>query len=317
MNYNAKDIMKMTVIAIVYVILGVMGIYSNSLIFLLPLLVAPMTLYLMSDSINIRRDLILNVLIGILIYIFSGSLPEVILYTLNVIIPAYIVTTLYRKNLQVPQIVMYTSTAIAGILCIYIVGLRYLGIDYVQQYFDLLNMYQSVQSEVFRTLGIASEQKEMLKQLIEAQVSILRIVYPALVFIIIIWLIVIQVSVVTLIGKVKKWHLPSLRQLAQFKFSKITVILFVIAFILVQGTGMGDSDFSILGWNLYFLINSLYQFVGLISLVVLIKRSKGNKIVKVAGVIITFILVYLSPSMLMMFGLLDTMFNYRKVKNVV
>lgn len=320
MNYNIKDIVKMTVIVVAYVILGSMRIYSDSLIFLLPLLAVPMTLYLMSNSINIKRDLILNILIGGLIYIFSGSLPEVILYTLNVIIPAYIVATFYRKKLEIPQLIIYTATAIAGVLCIYIVGLKYLDMDYVQQYFELLSMYQSVQTEVFASIqgyGITSEQLSVLEKLVKAQVSILKIIYPAVMFIIIIWLVVIHVSIVTFIGRIRGWHIPSLKQLFHFRFSKITAVLFVVAFMLVQGTNMGDSAFSILGWNIYFLINSLYQFIGLVSLITLIKRSKGNKTMKVMGVIITLILVYLSPSMLMIFGLLDTVFNYRKVKNVV
>lgn len=320
MNYNTKDIIKMTMITIVYVIFGMMGMYSNSLIFLLPLLAIPMTLYLMSNSINVRRDLVLNILIGLLIYILTGSLPEVILYTLNAVIPAYIVAILYKKNLQIPQIIMYTSTAIAGTLCVYIVALKYLGIDYMQQYLELLSIYQSTQKEVFESIqgyGVTNEQINMLQELIKAQVSILKIVYPALIFIIIIWLVTIQISIVTVIGKIRRWHIPSLKQLVHFKFSKITALLFVIAFLLIQGTNMGESTFSILGWNIYFLINSLYQFIGFVSLVILIKRSKGNKVIKVVGVIITLILVYLSPSMLMMFGLLDTMFNYRKVKNVV
>lgn len=321
MKHNTKDVVKMGLLVFIYALLGIIGIYSSTVMILLPLLAVPMTIYLLSSSAKtVKQDVLLNGMIVLIIYLLTGSLPEVILYMLNVIVPAYVVAYLYKKNTPIPQVVMYTGTAIAGALFVCIIGLQSLGVDYIQYYFETLDMYQSIQVEIFGTMGqygLNGDQLNVLKELIATQVEVMKMAYPAIFFILILWGVVVQLSIVTIIGKIKKWRLPRLRGLAHFKLSRITILLFILSFGLMQGSAMAGSPWSILGWNIFFLVNSLYQFVGIISVVVLIKGLKVNKVAKTLCGIFMLVLMYSSPSMLMLFGLLDTMFNYRKVKNVV
>lgn len=320
MSDNIKDFIKIGLLVFIYVTLGIIGVYSTSVILLLPLLAVPMSIFLMSNQLNINKGIKINILIGITIFLISGNLIEVIFYALNVTAPAYVVAKLYKEKVAIPQLILYTATAIAGILCVTIIILQYFGVDYIHYYNELLQTYQAMQLQIFDTVsqyGLNANQVGLLKELIQTQIDVLKIVYPAIFFILILWGVVIQVALITLVGKLKKWTLPSLKQLLNFKLSRVTALLFIFSFLLMQGAGIRETMGSTLGWNLFFLISSLYQFIGIISIIMLLKKARFNRIVKVLASLMVLILMYSSPSMLMIFGLLDTMFNYRKVKNVV
>lgn len=320
MKNNAKDIIKISSIVAIYILLGMLGVYSAAMIFLLPILALPMTIYLMSSSVDIKRDVLINLGISVGVYLLSGNLVEVMFYGLNVILPAYIVAMLYRKKASTPHIVMYTSTAVIGVLFICIIVLKYWNIDYIQSYIHILETYKSIQFELFDSIsgyGINSEQIDLLKQVIASQIEVLKIVYPAVFFIITVWMIVIEISLVTIISKLRKWRISSLRGLFNFKLSKASILVFLLSFVLIQGTSMENSSWTTLGWNMFFFMNSLYQIIGIISMFVLLKRSRFGMAMKVIGGILMFVLIYSSPSMVMMFGILDTIFNYRKVSNIV
>ncbi|MGL6175289.1 MAG: DUF2232 domain-containing protein [Cellulosilyticaceae bacterium] len=320
MNDNIKDFVKIGLLVFIYVTLGIIGVYSTPVILLLPLLTVPMSLFLMSNQLKTSKGIKINIFIAFSIFLLSGNLIEVIFYILNVTAPAYIVAKLYKEKIAIPQLILYTTTAIAAILCTSIIALQYFGVDYISYYNELLETYQTMQLQVFNTVsqyGLNTNQIELLEELIQTQIEVLKVVYPAIFFVLILWGVVLQVAIITLVGKMKKWTLPSLKQLLDFKLSKVSALLFISSFLLIQGAGIRESMASMLGWNLFFLISSLYQFIGVISIIMLLKRARFNKMVKVLASIMTFILIYSSPSMLMIFGLLDTMFNYRKVKNVV
>lgn len=330
MQINIRDTLKLILLLIIYAMLGSMHVYAGTLIILFPILALPMTIWMLSNKQDIKRDIFIHLGITFAIFLLTQSIDNAILYIINVSIPSYIVTTAYRKRLDIPHIIIYTTLGVTASVYIFVIARSYMGVNYLEGYFASLDAYKAMSIEIFDMLpkqnqGAVSaermaaikEMAELSKELVATQVMLLKHIYPALTLVVSMILSAIMIFLVTLIGKLKKWHMPTLKQIFHFKLSKGVPILLIIGLLLVETKGSYSDVFGMLGMNLFFFMQTLLQIVGIISLIMTIRKAKLSTLVKTMGIVLSFMVFFTAPMFIIMIGLFDTLFNYRKAEIVV
>lgn len=324
MNQDIRQYVKLLMISILYIALGVANIYSSTLIFLVPLLMAPMAIYLMSSKRNYTRDIIMHVIISAVIFILTMRLDEALLYLISVTAPAHILVGCYRKEYAVPHIAMYTGLGTVGLFYIYIIAMKYLQIDYIAMYNTLLDTFKveyikmiEEMSQIANVSDQMATQIKIIKEQLPSIISLFKYTYPAMLLEAGIVIGLLSTAVITLIGRMKKWRMASLNQLVNFKFSKWMAGLFLIAGLIVQLSAGGNDSLTALGINLYYFISYLLQLIGIVALIMIIRKSKWTSGLKVMSIVLSLMMFWTTPFIMMIIGLGDTLFNFRKVDIIV
>ena len=308
---------------ILYTLFGLIGMYSGSLVFLFPILATPLALYLMCFKIQTKRAILLHAIVVVAIVLLTGRIDEGILYLVTVAVPGHMVAHFYVAKTPVPKTIMYVGIGVMGAFYLYTIGMRFLGLDYVGYYLAFVEDYKTIQMSMIAELtkNITDEQVlsqfQGLKEIVSAQVIILETIYPGLFLLFGVILATIQTLIMTVIGKFRKWSLPAFRDITRFTFAKALGILLILSFIIAQFSFGGNDRLTVLGLNLFFFLSSLLEILGFIAIIMLIKRKKWNKALKLIAVVFVIVLVFTFPTTFMIFGLADTLFNFRKVEIIV
>lgn len=326
MNQQTKQNFKLILMIGIYVLLGIVGVYSLTLIFLAPLLMTPMAIFLMGNKKNYKRDLFIHLIISILLYVFTNRIQEVLLYIVSVAVPAHIFVTCYRKKLALPQIAMYTGVGMIAVFYLYIIGMKYMQVDYIQMYNSLLDAAKSQYEIIFNELvanqnqAISAEMSKQLasmkRQLLDS-VDVLKYLYPTLLLQVGVVLGVVSTIFITFIGRFKKWRMLPLVQFANFKFSKWMSGLLLLSGFVALFMGNGSNEVLALATNLYFFTMYLLQIIGLIASIMLVKKSKLATTTRTMVIVLCVLTYFTMPFIMMIVGLADTLFNFRKVDIIV
>lgn len=326
MNHQIKQSFKLILMIGIYVLLGIVGVYSLTLIFLAPLLMIPMTIFLMGNKKDYKRDLLIHLIIAVLLYVFTDRIQEVLLYMVSVAVPAHIFVTCYRKRLTLPQIAIYTGVGMIAFFYVYIIAMKYIQIDYIQMYNNLLDEVKLQYQTIFNELITVQDQlgsSDMSKQLVNfkrqliSSVDVLKYLYPAIFLQVGVVLGVISTLIITFIGKLKKWRMLPLNQFLNFKFSKWMSGLFLISAFIAVYMSNGSNEIRALAINLYFFIMYVLQIMGLIASIMCIRRSKLALGARRLGIVLCVLVYFTVPFIMMIVGLADTLFNFRKVDIIV
>lgn len=326
MNQQVKQNFKIGLMIATYIVLGVIGIYSFTLIFLAPLLMVPMTIFLMGNKKNYKRDLLIHLIISLMLFLLTGNIAEVLLYLISVAVPAHIFVTCYRNKLALPQIAMYTGIGIVGVFYLYIIGMKYFNIDYMQMYNGFLDaakeQYIALVNEALKVQNQAvsqemQEQFSLMKKQFIMSVDMLKYLYPAFLLQIGVVLGVLSTVFITIIGRFKRWRMLPLNQFAYFKFSRWMGVILVISSFIALFVGEDSSSIVALAMNLYSFTIYLLQIVGIIALIMLIKKSKLTSSTKTMSIVLSVLVFFIMPFIMMLVGLADTLFNFRKVDIIV
>lgn len=326
MNQQVKQNLKLVLMITIYILLGVIGIYSTTLIFLTPILMVPMAIFLMSNKRNYKRDLLIHLIISIMLYLLTRSIAEPLLYIISVAVPAHIFVTCYRNKLALPQVAMYTGVCTVGVFCFYAIGMKYFNIDYIQmyntfldtakeQYTALINQAMKIQNQPIS--NDMEEQLLLMRKQFSMSVDMLKYLYPSLLLQIGIIIGVVSTIFMTLMGRIKKWRMLPLSQFVQFKFSRWMGILLVISSFIALFVGEDSMTTAALAMNLYSFTVYLLQIVGFIALIMLIRKSKLNSTTKTMSIVLSVLVFFMMPFIMMLVGLADTLFNFRKVDIIV
>ena len=323
MEYTTKDKLYLISIIVAYVLLGIMGIYSTTLFFLFPILSIPFTVYLIRRKSNIKRNLLIHLGVMGLLILFKVSLNDMLLYLVVVAVPAHLFYNLYSKRTPLPKMIMYIGTGTMGAFFLYVVIMKYIGIDYVAYYLMAVDEYKKLQFEMINEISsLVGENADLsylttLKEFIYSQIIILKSIYPALFLIMGILLASIQMFIMVGIGYIKKWQMPPLRQLGQFTFSKIVGALLILSIVFSQGTIENSNEITILGTNIFFFAGTLLQFLGIIIVLLLIRKTRWHRGMKILAIfVILSLFSFFSPAFILV-GLIDSLFNVRKMKIIV
>nr|WP_307993291.1 DUF2232 domain-containing protein [uncultured Niameybacter sp.] len=326
MNQQTRQNFKLILMIGIYVLLGIVGVYSFTLIFLAPLLMTPMAIFLMGNKKNYKRDLFIHLIISMLLYVFTNSIQEVLLYIVSVAVPAHIFVTCYRKKLALPQIAMYTGVGMIAVFYLYIIGMKYMQVDYIQMYNSLLDAAKSQYEIMFNELvanqnqaisAEVSKQLASMKRQILDSVDVLKYLYPTMLLQTGVALGVIGTIFITFIGRLKKWRMLPLVQFANFKFSKWMSGLLLVSGFVALFMGNGSNEVLALATNLYFFTMYLLQIIGLIASIMFVKKSKLATTTRTMVIVLCVLTYFTVPFIMMIVGLADTLFNFRKVDIIV
>ena len=148
-------------------------------------------------------------------------------------------------------------------------------------------------------------------------VANIDLIYGALIVIELVVSCSVVVVILNAIARRKDKALPKINELLKFRISRVAVLILVGSMLLMSmGTG-DDTAWNILGLNIQFFLIFLFQIAGALALIALLVKSSMGKGIKIIGSIIVLILMFISPTIVMLFGCLDSLFNYRKVEIVV
>ncbi|WP_070001189.1 DUF2232 domain-containing protein [Cellulosilyticum sp. I15G10I2] len=322
MKQNSKSIIFILMMMLVYVLLARLGIYHTGGIILFPILSAPLAVYLIKKQLTQGVDFLFNIAIIIGIYLLTNSVQSVLIYIISVSIPAYAAAFFYKKEVPLPNMIMYVSISVAGAIFIYLGVMKSLGIDYEAQFILLVDEIKGVYFNVLETIARPAStenilEQSIMKELITAITDTIKKVYPALILTAGVFLSSIQVILLNIVLRSKGTKLLSLKQLFNFKLSKIAVLILFIAMIIPLSRNQVNDITSILSLNVLFFLQNLMQVMGIISIIVLLRRATVHNAFKVLGYMILFILLIMPTNILMMFGCFDTLFNYRKAQIIV
>lgn len=327
MNLNVKSIGSIICLAAIYIGLGIVGLYHAIGVVLFPIIAVPAIVCFIKDTLNKEQHIILHMIIGVGIYLTTNNLICILIYLLSVCIPSYVIIYFYRQEYPLPNIIMHVTLALAIVVLSFFMLMKYFGLDFESYYLETLENIKyifldnvqewlTIQNTNLSSSNLASLSLEM-RQAINSVIAIMEAVYSALIILQLLIASGITVIVVNVIIGYNDKKIPSLKQLLSFRLSKVSVLILFISTITISLNGDVATNWSILSLNITFFLMTLFQMVGTLALVAIVGKADINRGIKIIGLVTIVILLLMSPYLVMFFGCLDTIFNYRKVKIVV
>lgn len=327
MDSNAKSIVSRICLIAIYIALGLVGLYHAVGLALFPIIAVPSIIYFITNKLDKRQHIVFQLIVSVGIYLVTSNLICILVYLVSVCVPTYVILYFYKEEFPLPNIIMYATLSLAVVVLVFFVLMKYLGIDFEAYYLSILESIKDVPLDSIKewlvvqntnlTSSNVTELSLEMKQLINSVVDAMQSIYSALIILQLLITTGIAVIIVNIVIRHKNKKFPSLVELLNFRLSKMSVLILFISTIAIASNGDESARWSILGLNVAFFLMTLFQMVGALALVAMINRASISKGIKVLGLFTVFILLSLSPYLVMFFGCLDTIFNYRKVKIVV
>jgi len=322
MKQSSKSIMAFTSLMLIYILLARVGVYSTIGIVLFPILSIPLAICLIKNKLPLGLDFLFNGAIILGVYFITNSMQSVSIYIISVGVPAYAIYLFHKRQNPLPNTIMYVSVIMVVASFIYIGMMKRLGVDYELQFIGLMNKVKTLYFEALVTMSgsVAAPsvlETSIMKELITLVIDTIKQIYPALILTGCVLLTTIQVVLLNIFVKNKEVKTRSLKELFNFRLSKITVLIFFIAMVMLTFSQNANDVVRILSLNIFFFLEFLMKAMGIISMIVLLKRAHINLAFKIVGYIILVVLIIAPTSILMMIGCFDTLFNYRKAEIIV
>lgn len=327
MDTNVKGLVSRVCLMTLYITLSVLGLYYAIGLVLFPIIAIPSMIYFINNKIDIKQHLLFQVIVNIGIYLITGNFICILVYLVSVCIPTYIILYFYKEEFPLPNIIMYSTICLAIVVLAFFIVMKVLGIDFEAEYIYVLNHIKEVSTANIENILVmqnphltSSNIMELsieMKQLIKSVIDAMQSLYSAL----IILQLLLAVGVSVIIGNVflrrKNKGLPSLRELIDFKLSKVSLLILFISMMGLVSVSNENSSWALLSLNIVFVLMTLFQIIGVLALIGLLAKSGISKGIKITGYITVILLASILPNFVMIFGCLDTLFNYRKAKIVV
>lgn len=324
MEQDKKNVMKLIGIMVIYILLSALGTFSQIEIVLLPIVAVPFALYCMRNKVTLQLQVIFHVAVSVVVYLMTHSLIGVLIYAVSVVIPAYIILVLYKRELPLPNIIMNGGLILATVVFCFFTLVKQLGFDYEAQYCTSLDLLASEFKSMLETvdqLGVgvnASMQitPAEMSQSIDTIILVLKKFYGTIIVSQVMMVFAISVFLINIIARRKNKTLPSTKQILEYRISKVAVLLLVICMVVTDINSTSDT-LTLLALNIIAFLASLLQIAGILSLIALLKCYAKKTGIRILGYIGVAALFMIWPDALLFYGCLDAIFNYRKVEIVV
>lgn len=323
MKQDTKKTLILCALLVFYIVIAIPGTYSIANTLLLPIVCIPITLYMIKNTLGFGMHILYNVAILLAIYALTGNLESLLIYIVGIGVPAYAVSYFYRKKYPLPNTIMYAGGISAAAFLLYQCVMKGLGINYELQYMQYTEELKTVflptlVKQLATTSAMTDKGVEVqLIQMFIGNFDLMKQLFAAMLIINSFICIIVQVLIIHFILRRKNKELPTFGQLLDFRVSKILLVILAGAIFLMAMTNDSLSGTMILGINLVVVIYMLFMIVGFLSVIGIIKKSSVNKGLKVISSIFLGVLILVSPTLLILFGFLDTIFNFRKATIVV
>ena len=323
MKQDTRRTLMLCFLLAFYIVIAILGVYSIGSILLLPILGIPLTLYMIMNTAEMGTHILYNVATLLSVYAITGKIESSLIYLIGIGVPAYAVSYFYKKKYPLPNTIVYAGVISAIAFLLYQGIMKAVGINYELQYMVYMEQLKTLLlpvavSQFMATAGIANKGFEVqITQMLIGNFDLIKQLFAAMLIINAFICTVIQVIITHIILRRKDKALPTLGQLLEFRMSRVLLIILAVAIFLMAMTTDALSGTMILGVNVVVVIYMLFMLVGLLSVIGIIKKSSINKGVKIISGIFLGVIILFSPTLLILFGFLDTIFNFRKVTIVV
>ena len=325
MNSRQKEYLWLFVMMMFYILTGSWGVYSIGLVFTWPLFAIPMSLFLIKTK---QKELtaLVGVILSVAISFISTSMfsPLVVAaFLLFIVMPAIVFSILYQKKVMIPQIIIVTTMVYFSGLIVFLTVAKLLGVDYSEVYFDSLDIMQDIWN---RSLADVQAQEllppgedvlEISMKYIASAILVAKRTYPASLFIISLVTSTIHLLIVQLIARIRSWSRPAMKEILNVGLSPAAAWILVILWFATAQMGNTDTIWTFATESMLRVLFVLFQVIGIISVIVMIQKLKTTGMVRVMLSVIGMLWLIFNPALLIIFGCMDSIFNFRKVKTFI
>lgn len=322
MKSDTKKRIVPIVLLIVYILLATLGVYQFIGFLLSTLLSIPLAIYIIKSKESAYFHITYNIIAVIGVGLMSRSIDGTLIYLISVTTLAYIFLFLYKEQFPLPNIIVYGTLLISVMMFIYMGAMKVLGVNYEAQFISILeemkHIFLPILKENFSAAGINDiETQNQLIQSFIAVIDMMKQIYPAFMVLSTLSLITVSTLILNVVLRIKNKFIPSARQLLEFRVSKIVIAILFVAMLIVGFESNVNSTLMIVAVNLVVILNMLLSLVGGLALLGIVRKSTMHTGLKVICYIVVVVIFTTWPTILMLFGSLDTLFNYRKVNIIV
>ena len=325
MKAKHKEIIWVNLVIAFYIITALGGLYGIANMMLWPILAIPMSLLLIKTGKNEVVGLV-GVMLAIIISVIStGGLNPIIIsiFLLFVVAPAFVVGTLYRKQANIPLIIIGSTVTIFLSGIIFLSFSKLLGIEYLEMYFAALD---AMQDTVNNELGLqlmkefipeGENVKELYAQAMGTMILQAKRTYPAMLFTVSLITSTMHLLLVQFVAYVRSWKRPLLKDILNVGLSPVAAWVLVGLWLVTANLGTADTVWTFTIESMLVVLFMLFQIIGLISLIVMIGKIGTKKIFRILLTTISIFWFVFNPMLLIIIGCLDSMFNFRKVETLI
>lgn len=327
MNLNIRSIVSVLCLIAIYIGLSMVGLYHMIGTVLFPIISVPAIICFTINTLNKRQHIVIQMAIIMGIYLTTSHFVCILVYLVSVCVPTYVILYLYQEKFPLPNIIMYATLSLSVVVLLFFIIMRSLGMDFEAYYLSILESIKLVSLDdmqewlAIKNAGLTpsniAELSLQMKEVMNSVIDIMQSVYSALIILQLLITTGITVIIVNVFSRCKNKQFPALAELLNFRLSKISVLILFISTLIISLNGDEGAKWSMLSLNVAFFLMTLFQIVGAFALIAIVSRKGISKGIKILGIVTVFILLSISPYLVMFFGCLDTIFNYRKVKIVV
>ena len=308
-----------------YILTGYAGSYDVGMVLMWPIFAIPMSLFLIKTGQKEVGALVGVVLSVVVSFISTGTFHPIIVavFLLFILAPAFVFGILYHEKVMIPQIVIATTVVYFAGLIVFITFAKFLGIDYLETYFAVLDTTQDIWSqylsdvEVQKLLPQGENVMELYIQLMANTILVAKRTYPATLFTISLATAAIHLLIVQLIARVRSWERPVMREILNVGLSPAAAWVLIILWISMAQMGNIDTIWTFATESMVSILFILFQVIGLITIMVMIMKMGATKIIRVMLSIISILWLIFNPTLLVVIGCMDSIFNFRKVKTFI
>jgi len=325
MNPRQKEHLWLFVMIIFYILTGSWGVYNISLVFTWPLFAIPMSLFLIKTG---QKELtaLTGVILSVIISFISTSMfsPLVVAaFLLLILAPAFVFGILYKKGRMIPRIIIATTIVYLSGLIMFLTFAKLIGIDYLEAYFDTLDIMQEIWNQSLPDMQVQEllpPGEDVLSFTIEVMANAILIAkrtYPASLFITSLVTSTVHLLIIQFIACMRSWSRPAMKEILDIGLAPAAVWVLVILWIMAAQMGNADTIWTFSIESMLRVLFVLFQIIGIIAVIVMIQKLKTTGIVRVMLSIIGMLWLIFNPTLLVIIGCMDSIFNFRKVKTFI
>lgn len=325
MRDKQREIIWINLVIAFYLLIGFWNIYDISQIILWPILSIPMTLLLIKTH---QKEIItlLGVILSVVIsFLTKGRFDPVVVsaFLLFTLAPAFIFGALYIKQIVIPYIILATTVVVFLSGIIFLTFCKLLGIDYLELYFAGLDTMQNMWNSYITSPEIQKFFQEGEKILILYAQNMGKLVlqakrtYPATLFISSLIGSTVHLLSIQLIARIRYWERPDMKEILNIGLSPVVVWVLAGLWIISSQMGGADTHITFAVESMLVVLFIMLQIIGFISIIAMSTKLDGKKIMRILLIIIAAFWLIFSPTLLVIIGCIDSIFNPRKVKTLI
>ena len=266
-----------------------------------------------------------TVLSVVISFLTKGRFDPVVIssFLLFILAPSMVFGTLYIKEVGIPRIIVTTTLIIFLNQIVFLTFSKLLGVDYLELYFSSLDAVQDIWNAYFINSGLqnlvpdAEKVSALYAQNIGRIILQAKRTYPATLFTTSLMGSTIHLLVIQLIARIRYWERPAMKEMLNIALSPVAVWVLIGLWVTYSQMGNTDTHMTFAVESMLVVLFILFQIVGLISIIAMTMKLGGKKIMRIILIIISIFWLIFNPTLLVIIGCMDSLFNFRKVNTLI